>query len=202
MGDTPATKPALKQLKITCTSTDCDADLHCFRASRKLLRENNAGACRSCGARLIDWDRVHMRRADDVDFTLEQLKRELVRHHFWHLEFDQRAVNHARRKGRIRLNEAARHRIETSIRSTGNGFDGRQTPRTGNTIYYAQHATASCCRRCVEYWHGIPMDRDLTAEEGQYLSDLVVRYLDERLPSLRAEPERVPPIRSGEAIGD
>ncbi len=35
-------------------------------------------------------------------------------------------------------------------------IDGRQTPREGNTIFYAQHATASCCRTCIEYWHGIP----------------------------------------------
>jgi hypothetical protein len=70
--------------------------------------------------------------------------------------------------------------------------DGMQTPLKGNVIYYAQHATASCCRKCIEYWHDIPRDRDLTDSEVEYLSTLVCRYIDERLPALNDHPVRVP----------
>jgi hypothetical protein len=66
-------------------------------------------------------------------------------------------------------------------------WDGRQTPWHGSAIYYAQHATAACCRTCIEYWHGIPRVGDLGAKELDYLTDLVVRYLDERLPDLPAD---------------
>jgi hypothetical protein len=145
---------------------------------------------------LVDWPRVHERRLDDVGFTFSELRRELVRHHFWHLSFDEQALNHARRKGRRRLHEAARQRIDTSVRRAGMAFDGQQTPRSGNTLYYAQHATASCCRRCIEYWHAIPPDRDLTSEEIDYLTSLVILYLDERLPELGEDPVYVPPRRS------
>lgn len=186
----------LAPLKISCTSSDCDADLHCFKATRKLMKENKAGACRSCGVQLIDWPRLHDRSLNDVAFTFRELRRELIRHHFWHLAFDQKALNHAKRKGRRALYEAARQRIETSVTRAGMAFDGRQTPRSGNTLYYAQHATASCCRRCVEYWHAIPTDRDLTAEEAEYLTSLVIFYLDERLPELADDPMYVPPQRS------
>jgi hypothetical protein len=181
----------LAPLKITCTSSDCEADLHCFRATRKLVEQKRAGACRSCGIELIDWPRIHGRSLDDVPFTFAQLRHEYIRHYFWHLDFDERAINHARRKGRRRLYEAARRRIVVSVSKSGMAFDGRQTPRVGNTIFYAQHATASCCRRCIEYWHDIPADRDLTPQEVEYLTALVVRYLGERLPELADEPSKV-----------
>jgi hypothetical protein len=197
---TATTSPtALAPLKITCTSANCDADLHCFKASRKLANENRTGACRSCGAELIDWERVHGRRPNDVVFTFEQLRRELIRHYFWHLPFDEKAINHARRKGRLRLHRAARHRLEMYVAKAGMPFDGRQTPRQGNTIFYAQHATASCCRTCIEYWHDIPKNRDLTAEELSYLATLVIAYLDERIPDLDNNPVEVRGQRSSPA---
>jgi hypothetical protein len=191
------TPPAggLGPLKITCTSSDCHADLHCFKATQKLARENKVGACRSCGAELIDWDRIHGRELDDFPFVFEQLRHELIRHHFWHVPFDEKAINHALRKGRQGLHHAARRRIETSVGTAGNPYDGRQTPRGGNTICYAQHATASCCRTCIEYWHDIPKDHDLTPDEIDYLTTLVIAYLDERLPDLGDEPLRVPARR-------
>lgn len=193
---TTNTPGGLAPLKIACTSSDCGADLHCFKATRKLVKEKKAGACRSCGVELIDWQRVHDRKLDDVTFTFNQLRRELIRHYFWHLDFDQRALNHAKRKGRRALYDAARQRIESSVARAGLPFDGRQTPRSGNTLYYAQHATASCCRKCIEYWHAIPHNRDMTEEEVQYLTALVTCYIDERLPDLADDPMYVPPLRS------
>lgn len=191
----------LAPLKITCTSADCEASLHCFKATRKLVRENKSGVCRQCGADLIDWDRVHIRDLNDVAFTMTQLKWELIRHYFWHLAFDAKAVNHAQRKGRRQLYEAARRRIETSVGRANPAFDGRQTPTEGNTIYYAQHATASCCRACIEYWHGIPQNRPLSVDEVNYLTGLVIAFLDERLPELADEPAKLLGFRRSPAHG-
>jgi len=196
--DSSATTTPLEliPLKITCTSSDCESDLHCFKATRKLVKENRAGVCRSCGLDLIDWHRIHQRDAGDVQFTFEQLRHELIRHHFWHLEFDERAIQHARRKGRIRLYADVRQRLRSSVGKAGSSFDGRQTPMSGNTLFYAQHATASCCRTCMGYWHGIPKDRDLTEAEIDYLEALTIRYLDERIPDLEDGPVRIPRARS------
>ncbi|MGW1887105.1 DUF4186 family protein [Streptomyces sp. NPDC001970] len=45
--------------------------------------------------------------------------------------------------------------------------DGRQTPYRGHPEFDAQHATATCCRTCLERWHGIPAGRALDdAEQG------------------------------------
>jgi hypothetical protein len=185
-------KGELKPLKITCTSSDCGNGLHCFRRTRKMIKANQGGACRSCGATLIDWKRVRARDLGDAVYTFEALKYELIRHHFWHKEIDEKAVMHARRKGRVLLREAAENRLRKYIGPAEPPFDGRQTPMRENTIFYAQHATATCCRKCLQEWYDIPMGVALTDEQISYFTELVVRYITERLPDLKEEPEQIP----------
>ncbi len=183
-------------LKITCTSTDCDSGLHCFKATAKMTRRNESGRCRECGVDLIRWERIHRRDLGDIQHTFQSLKNELIRHHFWHKPIDQKAVNHARRKGRKKLRSDVKKRIRKVLGAAEPYRDGRQTPMTDNAIYYAQHATASCCRKCTEYWHGIPRGRPLTDQEIDYLAELIYLYIDDRLPNLTEDGEHVPRIRS------
>lgn len=181
-------------LKISCTDTDCAADLHCFKT--KAGGESAAGTCRECGVDLVPWVRVHRRDLGDVAHTFAALKHELIRHHFWHVKIDQWALNHALRKGRAVLHGEVEGWIRKKVGGANPYRDGRQTPMEKNAIFYALHATASCCRRCVEYWHGIPMGRPLTDQEVAYLSGLVRLYLDERLPNLPETGQKVSSIRS------
>ncbi len=44
-------------------------------------------------------------------------------------------------------------------------------------IFVAQHATATCCRGCLETWHAIPKGRALTAEEKAYILAVLRRWL-------------------------
>lgn len=191
----------LKPLKLSCKSTDCNNNLHCFlqKQTPKLKVANLFGNCRECGVELVDWSRVHKRCLSDTAYTFESLKKELFRHHMWHVEISQKAVNYARRKGKIRLRTAAEKRIRQSVGSAEPPYEGRQTPREdsdkANAIHYAQHATACCCRKCIEYWHNIPLGRELTEEEIGYFTELVMLYIEERLPFLTEHGEKVPPIR-------
>jgi hypothetical protein len=190
-------KLGLEPLKITCTSTDCKNSLHCFRATREMKTANKAGACRDCGVELVDWSRVHERDSRDAAYTFAAMKFEMIRHKFWHVEIDQKAVNYARRKGYSGLEPAVRSRIRKSVGAPKPTRDGRQTPMegSGNVIHYAQHATASCCRKCIEYWHALPQGRALTEDEIGYLAELAMLYIRDRLPNLAADGEKVPPIR-------
>jgi hypothetical protein len=181
-------------LKITCTSGDCKNNLHCFKIHRKMAAIDH-GKCRHCGANLIDWTRVHQRNIRDAQHTFAALKLELIRHSFFHKEIDEGAIAHARRKGRPNLYLATRKRLAKYLAPARPPRDGIQTPLEGNAIYYAQHATACCCRKCLEYWHAIPQGRELTTQEFEYCVSLVELYLKERLPNLRDEPEKVPPRR-------
>jgi hypothetical protein len=106
-------------------------------------------------------------------------------------------MRHAQRKGRTLLKQAARDRLQKYLAPADPPRDGRQTPLEGNAIYYAQHATATCCRTCLEYWHDVPKGRSLTPKELDYCATLVDLFLDEKLPDLADEPIKVPPRRRG-----
>ncbi|AHG88783.1 putative protein family YneG [Gemmatirosa kalamazoonensis] len=58
--------------------------------------------------------------------------------------------------------------------------DGKQTPYRGHPVFVAQHATATCCRGCLEKWHGIPRGRELDAAERAHVVDAIGRWLRER----------------------
>lgn len=47
--------------------------------------------------------------------------------------------------------------------------DGRQTPWRNHPVFVAQHATATCCRGCIEKFYGIERGHELTADEMQVL---------------------------------
>lgn len=181
-------------LGITCTSTDCGNNLHCFLQLQKMTPDQR-GKCRVCGADLVDWPRVHRRKIRDAKNTFKALQCERIRHHYFHRDIDIKAINHAKRKGRIQLMQSARTRLEKYLAPADPPRDGIQTPKKDNSIYYAQHATATCCRKCLEYWHDIPKGWPLTQEQTEYCFELIELFLDERLPDLADEPMKVPPLR-------
>ncbi len=55
--------------------------------------------------------------------------------------------------------------------------DGRQTPYRGHPVFVAQHATATCCRMCLERWHEIPRGDELTAGERSYVVEVICRWI-------------------------
>lgn len=55
--------------------------------------------------------------------------------------------------------------------------DGKQTPMRGHPVFTAQHATASCCRGCINKWHKFPKDCQLTEIQQEYLVGLIMEWL-------------------------
>jgi hypothetical protein len=66
--------------------------------------------------------------------------------------------------------------------------DGRQTPMRGHPIFIAQHATATCCRGCLEEWHRIPRGRELTEEEIEYVVAVLSRWLEKQSADVPPKP--------------
>jgi len=175
----------LQPLEIRCISAACDKGLHCFKSTRKMQVANETGHCRHCGIQLVDWERVHERDNSDIDYTFTMLKQEFFRHYMWHIDLDHKLIDYALNKGLQVLGEMCEKRIRVSVGTAQPFRDGYQTPRetSGNVniIHLAQHATASCCRTCIEYWHGIPKGRELTEDEVKYLSDLALLYIKSKI---------------------
>jgi hypothetical protein len=184
---TPATEGPFKRVK-RCKQTDCTQNLHCFLKDRK--RRTPEGTCLSCGAQLINWDRIHRRDIRDVDHTVESLKLEHIRHEFWcTIALTTRAESFARKRGRSGIYREAVRRVQTKLAQPGRIADWGQTPfeDTGNAIHFAQHATATCCRRCIEVWHGITRDEILSVADVEYFAQLILKYVIDRLPDLPEE---------------
>ena len=66
--------------------------------------------------------------------------------------------------------------------------DGKQTPFRGHPVFVAQHATACCCRGCLEKWHRIPKGRALNVDEQTYILNVLKCWLLEELHRYEIKP--------------
>lgn len=55
--------------------------------------------------------------------------------------------------------------------------DGKQTPMKGHPVFIAQHATATCCRGCLEKWHKIPKGHLLSKDEQNYVVNIIMEWI-------------------------
>lgn len=71
----------------------------------------------------------------------------------------------------------ARRFIDQRLRPAHPKNEGKQTPMRGHPVFVAQHATASCCRSCLQKWHGIDKTHALTDEEVEYVVTIIGKWL-------------------------
>ena len=74
--------------------------------------------------------------------------------------------------------------------------DGKQTPMRNHPVFVAQHATATCCRGCLQKWHHIPRGHTLEPKEIERVLTAIRRWLETQTPvsaelthSTPAQPE-------------
>lgn len=177
----------LSPLNISCRTTKCEEELHCFSVyqARAIKKYGTDRVCYECGATLKDWDRIHKRDILDAKYVFIQLKNELIRHVYWHMAIKDEDMERAQIKGAIKIEEEAIKRLTKEIGIAKPFREKGITPYYGNIIYYGQHATATCCRLCMKYWHNIPQGRAMTEEEIEYCTKLIMLYIKERVPSLK-----------------
>lgn len=56
--------------------------------------------------------------------------------------------------------------------------DGKQTPMHGHPVFKAMHATACCCRGCLNKWYKVPLHRELTESEQQRIVNLLMAWIE------------------------
>nr|WP_051551831.1 DUF4186 domain-containing protein [Acetobacter persici] len=59
--------------------------------------------------------------------------------------------------------------------------DGKQTPWKGHPVFVAQHATATCCRSCLEKWHHFSKGTQLTVWQQRYVLAVIAAWLEREL---------------------
>ncbi len=88
-------------------------------------------------------------------------------------------------KGLPTLMEHAREFIAQRLAPAAPLNDGKQTPFRGHPVFVAQHATATCCRTCLEKWHGIAAGHSLGPDEQEHVMAALQQWLEVELERTR-----------------
>jgi hypothetical protein len=59
--------------------------------------------------------------------------------------------------------------------------DGRQTPWKGHLVFTTQHATATCCRKCIHKWHGIRKSKIMDEHGLTFCSGLILGWIQTQI---------------------
>lgn len=84
-------------------------------------------------------------------------------------------------KGGDKIREHAKEFVSQRLASAVIPNDGKQTPMKGHPIFIAQHATACCCRGCLEKWHHFPRGKELTEEQQDYVVDVLMEWVGRQM---------------------
>ncbi len=179
----------LKPMEVKCSATKCDQGFH-YYTSQVAGKGKQIGDCKNCGDDSIDWERIYLRNPNDIAYTFDSLKKELLRHVCWINLIDEAAIVRAKKRGRKALRARAKLIIKQKIgHPIKTYFDKICTPKKGNEIiHYGQHATATCCRICLERWHNISQISDLTEDQIDYCAGLIELFIEDRVPGILEEP--------------
>jgi hypothetical protein len=86
-------------------------------------------------------------------------------------------LEYYRDKGLPVVLEHAAAFIEKRLAAASPANDGKQTPMRHHPVFIAQHATATCCRGCLQKWHRIPKGRPLEDAEKKYIVEVIGAWL-------------------------
>lgn len=109
-----------------------------------------------------------------IDEILEQLAKSKFRGNFHLKEKDKLYVKD---KGIEKIREHAYDFIKKRLAPEVIMNDGKQTPMRGHPVFIAEHATATCCRGCLEKWHRIKKDRELNDQEIEYIILIIMEWI-------------------------
>ena len=115
----------------------------------------------------------------DIDSLLDSLSKSKFRGSF-HLNKNMK--DYVNLKGIEKIEADARDLIIKRIAPKCPNNDGKQTPmRQVHPVFIAQHATATCCRGCIEKWHGISKSNKLTNEEIDYIVKVIMTWIKKEI---------------------
>ena len=123
----------------------------------------------------IQVEKAYMNMYDDI---LERLSKSTFRVRF---KLRDKEKQYIEQKGLDRIKSHAEDFIRDRVSPSISPNDGKQTPMKGHPVFIAQHATATCCRGCINKWHKIPKDVELTQEQQDYIVGLIMEWIKRQI---------------------
>lgn len=113
-----------------------------------------------------------------INRILESLSKSKFRRSFYLKNKDKEYV---REKGIETIEKHTRDFIEKRLAPKEIKNDGKQTPMRGHPVFIAQHATACCCRGCLNKWHKIPKNTELSNEQKDYIVEVIMTWIKRQM---------------------
>lgn len=76
--------------------------------------------------------------------------------------------------------------INTRLKPSIIKNDGKQTPYKGHPAFISMHACACCCRNCLNKWHNIKKNTELSSFEVNYIHDLLMLWIKKEYDKYKA----------------
>jgi hypothetical protein len=110
--------------------------------------------------------------------TLNSLNKSAFRSKF---RLTQKDCDYIAAKGIETIKAHAFQFVNSRIASDFPKNDGKQTPMKGHPVFIAQHATATCCRGCLQKWHGIKKGTALNEKQLMYIVALIGAWIENQI---------------------
>lgn len=121
-------------------------------------------------------DNTRTRPATAAAFA--RLARSKFRARFHLAEEDRRYIAE---KGLETIRRHAADFVRTRLAPARPPNDGRQTPMRGHPVFKAQHATATCCRGCLEKWWKVPRGTDIPPARQARIVDFLMAWIEREI---------------------
>lgn len=115
----------------------------------------------------------------NTDKMLESLAKSKFRSSF---KLGKKYIDYIDKVGLVKIRSHAKDFIEKRL-AVKPLNDGHQTPYKGHPVFIAQHATATCCRKCLNKWYKIAENKTLTEDEITSILNIIMRWIEKQYKS-------------------
>lgn len=109
-----------------------------------------------------------------IEEALVRLQASRFRSSFHLSEKDKKYIDE---KGMDTIRNHAKDFIKERLAPANPKNDGKQTPMRGHPVFVAQHATATCCRGCLEKWYRVQKGIPLSEIQQEKIVNLIMAWI-------------------------
>ncbi|MBQ7191133.1 MAG: DUF4186 domain-containing protein [Kiritimatiellae bacterium] len=119
-----------------------------------------------------------------IEEGFERLSRSKFRSRFRLDESDLACIE---RSGLEKIRAFAEKIVSERLAMANPPKDGKQTPYRGHPVFKAQHATATCCRGCLNKWWKVQKGIVLSNLQREKIVNLIMAWIERQLAKHLAE---------------
>lgn len=116
-----------------------------------------------------------------IDDALGKLKKSKFRASF---SLRKKDIEYIEEKGLDTIRRHAEDFVAQRLAPPNLPNDGKQTPYRGHPVFIAQHATACCCRGCLNKWYHVPKNTVLSDAQQKKIVNLIMAWIESELKNV------------------